>query len=162
MTFDHLQKLVAMMFLPDGTGGTSQRYTGVDVKTLNPLVAAYVGDAYFSLFVRGRLLSYEQSKVQVLNQFGAQIVSAVWQARAYRDIEALLTAEEQAVYRRGRNAKSHAPRKATVAEYHMSTGFEAVLGTLYLTEQYDRLYEVAEVSFQSIARQMMAEMKNKK
>ena len=158
MTFDHLQKLVAMMFVPDGTGGAQQRYTSVDVKTLNPLVAAYVGDAYFSLFVRGRLLSYEQAKVQVLNQFSAQIVSAVWQAKAYTAIKPMLTPEEQAAYHRGRNAKSPAPRKASVAEYHMSTGFEAVLGMLYLTGQHERLYEVAEASFQAIARQMMADM----
>ena len=158
MKFDHFKKLVDSMFVPDGSGGVLQRYEGVDAKNLNPLVLAYIGDAYFHLFVRGRILSYEQSKVQVLNQFSAQIVSAVWQAKAYIGIEDMLTEEEKAIFRRGRNAKSHAPRKASVAEYHMSTGFEAVLGMLYLTGQHERLYEVAEASFQAIARQMMADM----
>ena len=59
MKFDHFRMLVDMMFQPDGEGGIMQRYDHVDVKQLNPLVLAYVGDAYFHLFVRTRLLSYE-------------------------------------------------------------------------------------------------------
>ena len=162
MKFDHLKKLVDMMFVPDGSGGVKQRYDGVDVKQNKPLVLAYIGDAYFHLFVRGRILSYEQCKVQVLHQFSAQIVSAVWQARAYQGIEERLTEREKAVFRRGRNAKSHAPRSASVAEYHASTGFEALLGTLYLEEDYDRLYELAEASFQVISQAMMEETAMKK
>ncbi|MBE6097468.1 Mini-ribonuclease 3 [Schwartzia succinivorans] len=155
MKFEMLQKLTAMMFEPDGAGGIRQRYDSVDVRTLSPLVAAYVGDAYFHLFVRGRLLSYEQNKVQVLNRFSAQIVSAVWQAKAYTAIEPMLTDEEKGIFRRGRNAHSHAPRAASVREYHMSTGFEALLGTLYLTKQFDRLEEVTEASFQAISMELM-------
>lgn len=158
MTFEHLKKLVDMMFVPDGSGGVLQRYGKIDPKTLNPLVLAYIGDAYFHLFIRGRILSYEQNKVQVLNQFSAQIVSAVWQDKAYRAIEPMLTEEEKAIYKRGRNAKSHAPRSATVAQYHSSTGFEALLGSLYLQEKNDRLYEIAEASFQVISKAMMNEI----
>ena len=162
MTFEHLQKLVDMMFVEDGAGGILQRYESVDPKSLHPLVLAHIGDAYFHLFVRGRILSYEQSKVQVLHQFSAQIVSAVWQDRAYRGIEHMLTEEEKAVYKRGRNAKSHAPRSASVAQYHSSTGFEALLGYLYLLERNERLYELAEESFKIISRAMMDEISNKK
>lgn len=162
MTFEHLKKLVDMMFLPDGEGGVLQRYDSVDPKTLHPLVLAYIGDAYFHLFVRGRILSYEQSKVQVLHQFSAQMVSAVWQDKAYRAIEAILTEEEKAVYKRGRNAKSHAPRSASVAQYHSSTGFEALLGYLYLMEENERLYELAEKSFQVISQAMMTEISQRK
>ena len=155
MKFDHFKRLVDMMFQPDGAGGVKQRYDKMDIKQLNPLVLAYVGDAYFHLFVRTRLLSYEQAKVQALNSFSAQIVSAVWQDEAYRGIEPMLTEEEKAIFRRGRNAKSHAPRKATVAQYHASTGFEALLGSLYLSEQEERLYEIAEAAFQVISQKMM-------
>ncbi len=162
MTFEHLKKLVDMMFLPDGEGGVLQRYDSVDPKTLHPLVLAYIGDAYFHLFVRGRILSYEQSKVQVLHQFSAQMVSAVWQDKAYRAIESQLTEEEKAVYKRGRNAKSHAPRSASVAQYHSSTGFEALLGYLYLMEENERLYELAEKSFQVISQAMMTEISQRK
>ena len=161
MTFEHLKKLVDMMFVPDGSGGVLQRYDKLDPKTLNPLVLAYIGDAYFHLFIRGRILSYEQNKVQVLNQFSAQIVSAVWQDKAYRAIEPMLTEEEKAIYKRGRNAKSHAPRSATVAQYHSSTGFEALLGSLYLQEKNDRLYEIAEASFQVISKAMMNEISSR-
>ena len=73
MTFEHLKKLVDMMFVDDGNGGVQQRYDSVDPKSLNPLVLAYIGDAYFHLFVRGRILSYEQSKVQVLHQGVQQV-----------------------------------------------------------------------------------------
>lgn len=150
-----------MMFVPDGQGGVLQRYDSVDPKSLHPLVQAYIGDAYFHLFVRGRILSYEQSKVQVLHQFSAQMVSAVWQDKAYRAIEPILTPEEIAVYKRGRNAKSHAPRSASVAQYHSSTGFEALLGYLYLMERNERLYELAEKSFQVISKAMMTEISSK-
>lgn len=162
MKFERFKFLVESMFVPGDEGEVRQRYEDIDVKSLNPLVLAYIGDAYFHLFVRTRLLSYEQSKVQILHQFGAQIVSAVWQATAYQQMEGMLTEEEKAVFRRGRNAKSHAPRSASVAEYHASTGFEALLGSLYLSEQNERLYEIAEASFQIISAAMMKEIRSKK
>lgn len=155
MKFDHFKMLVDMMFVPDEQGGILQRYAAVDAKTLNPLVLAYIGDAYFHLFVRGRLLSYEQAKVQALDQFSSQIVSAVWQAKAWHRIKDMLDEEEQTVFRRARNAKSRTPRSASVSEYHTSTGFEALLGTLYLQEKNERLYEIAEAAFQAIALEMM-------
>ena len=158
MTFEHLKKLVDMMFVPDGSGGVLQRYDKIDPKTLNPLVLAYIGDAYFHLFIRGRILSYEQNKVQVLNQFSAQIVSAVWQDKAYHALEPMLTEEEIAIYKRGRNCKSRVSKSASVAQYHSSTGFEALLGTLYLQEDNDRLYEIAEAAFQVISKAMMEEV----
>ena len=158
MTFEHFRKLVDMMFVPDGTGGALQRYQEVNPRSLHPLVLAYIGDAYFHLFVRGRLLSYEQNKVQVLNQFSAQMVSAVWQDKAYHALEHMLTEEEIAIYKRGRNCKSRVSKSASVAQYHSSTGFEALLGTLYLQEDNDRLYEIAEAAFQVISKAMMEEV----
>ncbi len=161
MKFEHFKCLVDMMFQPDGADGIKQRYASVDVRQLNPLVLAYVGDAYFHLYVRTRLLSYEQSKVQALHSFSAQIVSAVWQAKAYKGIEGMLNENEKAIYRRGRNAKSHAPRSSSVAEYHASTGFEALLGSLYLSEQEERLYEIAEAAFKVISKAMMQDIRRK-
>ena len=155
MKFERFKFLVESMFGPGSDGGVQQRYEEIDAKSLNPLVLAYIGDAYFHLFVRTRLLNYEQSKVQILHQFGAQIVSAVWQATAYQQMEGMLTEEEKAVFRRGRNAKSHAPRSASVAQYHASTGFEALLGTLYLNENHERLQQLAEAAFKIISQEMM-------
>ncbi len=159
MKFTQFKMLVDMMFTPDGEGGIRKRYEETNVRQMNPLVLAYVGDAFFHLFVRTRLLSYEQAKVHALHVFSAQIVSAVWQHKAYLGIEPMLTEEEKAIYRRGRNAKSHAPRSSSVAEYHSSTGFEALLGTLYLSEQFERLEEISEAV---ISKSMMAEIQAKK
>ena len=155
MKFERFQHLVRMMFLPDAAGNIRTRYEHVDAAHIHPLVLAYVGDAYFHLYVRMRLLSYEQAQVQALHSFSAQIVSAAWQARAYRGISPMLTEEEQTIYRRARNTKSHAPRSASVADYHASTGFEALLGSLYIQEKNERLAEIAEAAFQIIAKEMM-------
>ena len=155
MKFERFQQLVRMMFLSDEAGNIRTRYENVDAANIHPLVLAYIGDAYFHLYVRMRLLSYEQTQVQALHSFSAQIVSALWQARAYRGISDLLTEEEQTIYRRARNTKSHAPRSASVADYHASTGFEALLGSLYIREETARLEEITEAAFQVIAKEMM-------
>ncbi len=155
MKFERFQQLVRMMFLSDEAGNIRTRYENVDAANIHPLVLAYIGDAYFHLYVRLRLLSYEQAQVQALHAFSAQIVSALWQARAYRGISEMLTEEEQKIYRRARNTKSHAPRSASVADYHTSTGFEALLGSLYIREEKERLEEITEAAFQVIAKEMM-------
>ena len=117
-----------------------------EIKTLSPLVLAHVGDAYFHLYVRTRLLHVTHN-ITKLHDLSAQIVSAAAQAKTYRAIENFLTDDERDIFRRGRNAKSHAPRKATVAEYHASTGFEALLGELYLRKNFARLDEICELAF---------------
>ena len=80
MKFSQFKLLVDMMFTPDEQGGIKTRYDGTNVRQMNPLVLAYVGDAFFHLFVRTRLLSYEQARVHALHAFSAQIVSA-WPVR---------------------------------------------------------------------------------
>ncbi len=154
-----LRKREASVFGFDDNGDIVERYDGIDAGKASPLVTAYIGDAYYHLFVRKRMLSYEQSRVEILHGFCARIVSAPWQARAYERIEGSLTDEERDLFRRGRNAHSHAPRAATFKEYHMSTGFESVLGTLYLTGRLQRLDEICEASFQAVVHDMMSEEK---
>lgn len=161
MQFEHFKFLVEHVFETDEDGLIKKKYSDMKPAAMNPLVLAYIGDAYFNLYVRGRLLGYEQNKVQVLHKFGAQIVSAVWQNIAYQAIEDELTEDEKAVFRRGRNAKSHVPKSATVAEYRTSTGFEALLGTLYLNKEFTRLEELAEKSFAVISGEMLKKIKKK-
>ncbi len=120
-----------------------------EVKTLSPLVTAYIGDAYFHLYVRTRLLSVTH-KISKLHDLSADIVSAVSQAAAYKEIESQLTDDERDIFRRGRNAKSHAPRSATVEEYHASTGFESLLGELFLKKNFSRLDEICELAFNAL------------
>ena len=119
-----------------------------EIKTLSPLVTAYIGDAYFHLYVRTRLLTVTR-RIQNLHDLSAKIVSAVAQAEAYKKIEPHLTENEREIFRRGKNAKTHAPRSATFAEYHASTGFESLLGELYLKKNFSRLNEICELAFNS-------------
>ena len=114
------------------------------MRSLSPLVTAYIGDAYFHLYVRTRLLQ-KTHRIDKLNDLSSEIVQATFQAAAYKKIEKYLTDEEKDTFRRGRNAKSHAPRSATVQEYHASTGFEALLGELFLTKKFQRLDEICEL-----------------
>lgn len=113
-------------------------------RSLSPLVTAYIGDAYFHLYVRTRLLQITK-RIDKLHGFSSEIVSATFQADAYKKIEKYLTDEEKDIFRRGRNAKSHAPRSATIQEYHASTGFEALLGELFLNKNFERLEEICEL-----------------
>ncbi len=120
-----------------------------EVKTLSPLVTAYIGDAYFHLYIRTRLLTVTR-RIQNLHDLSAEIVSATAQAEAYSKIESQLTDSEREIFRRGRNAKSHAPRSATIAEYHASTGFESLLGELYLKKNFERLNEICDLAFNAL------------
>lgn len=161
MEYHHFKYLVDQVFERADKETVSQQSSDLKIKSLSPLVLAYIGDAYFNLYVRGKLLAYEVHKVQVLHRFGSQMVSAVWQAVAFQGIQSKLTDEEMEFFRRGRNAKSHVPKSATVAEYRTSTGFEALLGALYLQKRYDRLFDLVESSFEIIAREMKKKRKQK-
>ncbi len=155
MKFDQFQFLIENAFGEcTGDGPPLAKYADIPVEQLHPLVLAYIGDAYFNLHVRTKLLSYEQNKVRVLHTFGSKVVSATMQAIAYKAIEGELTEQEKSVARRGRNAKSTVPKSATVGEYRSSTGFEALLGYLYLGKKYERLSEIVDKAFAVITREM--------
>lgn len=125
---------------------TGLNFPADEIKTLSPLILAHIGDAYFHLYVRTRLLQVTHN-ITRLHDLSAEIVSATAQAKTYHAIENFLTDNERDIFRRGRNAKSHAPRKATIAEYHASTGFEALLGDLFLRKNFARLEEICELAF---------------
>ncbi|MDF2874693.1 MAG: mrnC [Sporomusa sp.] len=157
MRFDHFQKLVDNFFTLNEAGEVSPaKYDDIDAERLSPLVLAYIGDAYFTLYVRTRLLGYEQNKVRVLHTFDAKIVSAVMQSKAVKILEDQLTPEEADIVRRGRNAKSTVPKSASIAEYRYATGFEALMGFLYVQKNYDRLSEIVDKAFAIISREMTA------
>ncbi|WP_196604944.1 Mini-ribonuclease 3 [Pectinatus haikarae] len=157
MRFSQYQYLCRHMFETDDTGNIRQHYNSVEAELLPPLVLAYIGDAYFHLFVRTRLLLFEKNKVQVLNDFGAKIVSAVYQAYAYKNLKEELTLQERDIFRRAYNAKSHAPRAASIADYHTSTGIEAIIGYLQLTDNTVRLNKLCERAFQLIIKKIEQE-----
>lgn len=160
MNFAQFRYLKKQALILDSDGNPQKRYDKCDVKMLSPLVLAYIGDAFFDLFIRTRLLDFEQSKVRILHDYDAVIVSATMQSLAFQEMEASLTEEEQAIVRRGRNAKSNVPKSATVHDYRLSTGFEALLGHLYLTENVERLNEISEKAFVIISRAIAEKAKS--
>lgn len=137
------------------TMDNSEPAASSDVKQMHPLVLAYIGDAVFALRVRLRLLEREKNKVRILHDVGAKMVSAVMQSYAFDKLKELLTEEEQNIARRGRNAKSTVPKSASVHEYRQSTAFEALVGYLFLKEDYARLDEIFDLTFTYITEKMV-------
>ncbi|MGY3750787.1 Mini-ribonuclease 3 [Vagococcus acidifermentans] len=118
---------------------------GKDFRQLNGLTLAYIGDAVYEVFVRDYLIRSGQTRPNVLHKKATSYVSAKAQHYLMQELLAndWLTEEEAAMYRRGRNAKSHTIAKnADVATYRSSTGFEALVGYLHLTDQEERLSEL--------------------
>lgn len=117
--------------------------TADNARNLSPVTLAFVGDAVYSLFVREKLVLSTHFSTGTLQKLTSTEVSAHGQSELLEKIMPLFTEEEADVFRRGRNAKKPTKSKnASVAEYNRSTGFEAVLGYLYLTGQYDRISEL--------------------
>lgn len=118
-----------------------------DVKQLNSLALAYMGDAVLEQYVREHLLRSGRVKPNTLHKEATKYVSAKAQAKVVHNmLEAkFLSDEEEAILRRGRNAKSGTvPKNTDLQTYKYSTGFEAVIGSLYLQGQAERVREIIE------------------
>lgn len=115
----------------------------VDVMSYSPLTLAYIGDDAYDLVIRTYLLGKGNMPVNKLNRMADGLVRAKAQSDMMDVIEPMLDEEEHAVYKRGRNAKSYTKAKnATVADYRRATGFEALMGYLYLHGRYVRMVEL--------------------
>lgn len=115
----------------------------VDVMSYSPLTLAYIGDDAYDLVIRTYLLGKGNMPVNKLNRMADGLVRAKAQSDMMDVIEPMLNEEEHAVYKRGRNAKSYTKAKnATVADYRRATGFEALMGYLYLQGRYVRMVEL--------------------
>ncbi len=130
-------------------------------RQLNPIVLAYIGDVVFSMYTRLRLVP-NSSKVQVLHDIDAKMVSAVMQSKAMQLLEPELTEDEAQAFHRGRNAKSAVPKSASVAQYRMATGFESLLGYVFLEGQEERLEYILDKSFAIISKEMQAAITSEK
>lgn len=119
---------------------------------LSPLVLAYIGDSIYDLVIKTYLLETKGNMpVNKLNHYASHLLKAVTQSAMMEQIESILSKEEEAVYKRGRNAKSYTCAKnASVAEYRKATGFEALLGWLYLKGEFDRMMEVIKIGIESL------------
>ena len=118
-----------------------------DALYMNALTLAYVGDAVHSLYVRNKLSRQGEHKIDELHKCTSDVVKAETQARLAEKLFDSFTEAEQSVYLRGRNSATHHKAKnQSAADYRKATGFEAVLGYLYLTGQVDRLKQILETT----------------
>ena len=122
-------------------------------KQMNALALAYMGDVVYEMAVRKRLLEKGLTRPNDLHRGAVRYVNARAQASVvtfWLETNAL-TEEEQAVVRRGKNAKSGSvPKKVDVHTYRYSTAFEALIGYIYLTERRDRLEELIKQAFERL------------
>lgn len=112
-----------------------------EARMLNSLQLALIGDGVFEIFIRNYILTQNTAlSANKIHVRAIGYVKAKSQARIMHEIEKFLSEEEAAVYKRGRNAKSSTvPKNADVRDYRMATGFESLVGYLYLTGNKERL-----------------------
>jgi len=116
-----------------------------DVNLINGIALAFEGDAVYSMYIRRHLIFQGMTKPNQLHREATKYVSAKAQANLISLMleEGILTEKEEDIYKRGRNANSHTKAKNTdIVTYRMSTGFEAVMGYLHMTEAIERLEEL--------------------
>lgn len=117
----------------------------MNIDTINIIVLAYLGDSIYELYIRESLIKKGIQKVEELQKSATKYVSAKGQANILKYLidNNLLTEEELDIVKRGRNNKrSNHPKNTNIITYKMSTGFEALIGYLYLSDKKDRLKEI--------------------
>ena len=118
------------------------------LKTADGAALAYLGDCVFELWVREKLIRRGLTNAGALNEASHVYVTAKNQAAAYRRVEPLLTEEERAYFKRGRNSTHlSGPRSASGAEYRTATGFESLCAALHLLGQTERLHALLDAAF---------------
>ena len=119
---------------------TSFQMEDVDLRTYSPLTLAYIGDAAYELVIRSIVVKTANCQPQKLHQKVTSRVSAKAQAKMIEVLQPMLTEQEAAIYKRGRNSKPYTKAKnASMTEYLEATGFEALIGYLYLCGQFERM-----------------------
>lgn len=122
-----------------------------DLRTYSPLALAYIGDGVYELVIRTIIVAKANRSAGDLHKRAVRYVKAESQSRMAEILRPMLTEEEADVLRRGRNAKPHSVAKnASVGDYHRATGFEALMGYLYLSGQTDRMLELIRTGMQGI------------
>ena len=131
-------------------------YEGLDMKhtepsQLSPLVLAYIGDSIYDLVIKTWVIEQGNMQVNKLNKKTSSIVKAESQSAMIGVIEPMLSEHEEAVYKRARNAKLYTSVKnASIGDYRRATGFEALMGYLYLSGQYERMMELVKAGLESL------------
>ncbi len=114
--------------------------TEEQVLQIKPLVQAYIGDCIYEVYIREYLIAHPYKNVHDLHKKATLFVKAKAQAEIVTILQDELTPKELDIVRRGRNAHPHTvPKNADIGQYHMATGFEALIGFLHLSNQQERL-----------------------
>ena len=123
----------------------------VDVNSYSPLTLAYIGDSIYDLIIKSLVINQGNRQVNKLHKETSMYVQASTQSLMMRAMQEELTAEEHAVYKRGRNAKSVSPAKnQSITDYRRATGFEALLGYLYLKKEWKRMLDLVKIGLDSL------------
>ena len=121
----------------------------IDIRTYSPLVLAYIGDGIYELMVRTVLVGQGNRQASTLHKKASSYVKASTQAAMILAVQEELTEEEHQVYKRGRNAKTVTMAKhASMHDYRHATGFEALMGYLYLTNQSKRMIDLIKMGME--------------
>lgn len=135
----------------------------VEAGEYSPLALAYIGDAVYELAIRTLVMNRGNMQVNKMHKKTANLVKADSQARFYLLLEEELTDAEKAVYRRGRNAKSFTmPKHATMKDYRMATGFEALMGYLYLSGRTERMVDLVALAMTKTGKADSGDMEKQK
>jgi 23S rRNA (guanosine2251-2'-O)-methyltransferase len=124
----------------------------VEPEGYSPLTLAYIGDSIYDLVIKTKVISEGNKQVKKLHQETSSMVQASAQSEMMRVLQPLLTEEEHAVYRRGRNAKSVSPAKnQSLTDYRRATGFEALMGWLYLKREWKRMADLIKIGLDHLS-----------
>ena len=123
----------------------------VDVHSYSPLTLAYIGDSIYDLIIKSLVINQGNRQVNKLHKETSMYVQASTQSLMMRAMQEELTEEEHAVYKRGRSAKSVSPAKnQSITDYRRATGFEALLGYLYLKKEWKRMLDLVKIGLDSL------------
>lgn len=123
----------------------------VDIREYSPLTLAYIGDSIYDLVIKSLVINEGNKQVQKLHAETSSLVQASAQSKMMRTIQEILTEEEHAVYKRGRNVKSVSPAKnQSITDYRRATGFEALMGYLYLNKDMKRLIDLVKIGLDGL------------
>jgi ribonuclease-3 family protein len=123
----------------------------VDIQTYSPLTLAYIGDCVYDLIIKNIMVSRGNKQVNKLHKETSNLVQASTQSLMMRTMQEHLTEEEHVIYKRGRNAKSVSPAKnQSITDYRRATGFEALLGYMYLKKDWKRLIDLVKIGLDSL------------
>lgn len=140
MTFEFYEHIRDVLEIPEP-----------DPDGFSPLVLAYIGDCIYDLIIKSMVVGRGNKQVQRLHEETSSYVQASAQSQMMRTMQQHLTEEEHAIYRRGRNTRSvSAAKNQTITDYRRATGFEALLGYLFLKKRYARLMEIVKIGLNSL------------